>query len=435
MAATCFFFRTGGHMNDRRMRASARAVAAAAWACAATASIAAVPQPQQAPQTAPFYANTFATEPSVASVTAVGRELFFDTALSASGKMACASCHVPTRAFGPPNALPVRRGGGRRSGARAVPSLMYAQNVPPFTEHYVDDEGDDSIDQGPAGGRTWDGRSQTAHDQARIPLFSPSEMANDGISSIVAKVRHSAYASLFRGTFGDQVFDDEALAFKAVLLALETFQQDPQTFYPYNSKYDAWLRGEATLNDAELRGMGAFNDPAKGNCARCHPSSVKEGAFPQFTDFGYAAIGAPRNMAIPANADRRYHDLGLCGPLRTDLADKKEYCGLFRTPSLRNVALRAVFFHNGIFQHLEDVVRFYAERDTRPQKWYARGPDGSVRKFDDLPAEYHGNVDVQPPFDRHAGESPAMSEHDVDDIVAFLRTLTDGYQPAPQAGR
>jgi cytochrome c peroxidase len=440
MAATCFFSRTGARMNDSRSwrtRAAAGAVAAAAWACTGAASIAAAPQTQQPPQTAPFYANTFAKEPSVASVTAVGRELFFDTALSASGRMACASCHVPTRAFGPPNALPIRLGGGngRRPGVRAVPSLMYAQNVPPFTEHYVDDEGDDSIDQGPAGGRTWDGRSQTAHDQARIPLFSPFEMANDGINSIVAKVRHSAYASLFRGTFGDRVFDDEALAFKAVLLALETFQQDPQTFYPYNSKYDAWLRGEATLSDAELRGMGAFNDPAKGNCARCHPSSVKEGAFPQFTDFGYAAVGAPRNMAIPANADRRYHDLGLCGPLRTDLADKKEYCGLFRTPSLRNVALRPVFFHNGIFQRLEDVVRFYAERDTGPQKWYARAPDGSVRKFDDLPAEYHGNVDVQPPFDRHAGEGPAMSEHDVDDIVAFLRTLTDGYQPAPAAGR
>ena len=80
----------------------------------------------------------------------------------------------------PSNDLPVQRGGGdgRSFGVRAVPSLKYTQNVPPFTEHFIDDEGDDSVDQGPAGGRTWDGRSKSFHDQARLPLLSPFEMAN-----------------------------------------------------------------------------------------------------------------------------------------------------------------------------------------------------------------------------------------------------------------
>jgi len=96
------------------------------------------------------------------------------------------------------------------------------------------------------------------------------------------------------------------------------------------------------LSVQELRGLAAFNDPEKGNCARCHPSALHKGAFPQFTDFGFAAIGAPRNAAIPANADRGYYDLGVCGPLRTDLKDRHEYCGLFRTPSLRNAARRRV---------------------------------------------------------------------------------------------
>jgi cytochrome c peroxidase len=379
--------------------------------------------------TAPFYANSFERLPSPAALTAIGRALFFDPALSASGRMACVTCHAPGRAFGPPNDFPVQRGGadGRRSGVRAVPALTYGQNVPPFTEHYFDDEGDDSIDQGPAGGRTWDGRAQSVHDQARLPLFSTFEMANADVGAVIAKVRHAAYAAKMRAAFGENIFSDENLAFKGVSMALETYQQSPGEFYPYSSKYDAWLRHEATLSRAEMRGLAAFNDPAKGNCARCHPSAMRNGAFPQFTDFGYAGIGAPRNLKIPANADPKYFDLGLCGPLRTDLMDKIEYCGLFRTPSLRNVARRRVFFHNGVFHDLEEVLRFYAERDTQPQKWYPRGPAGSTLKFDDLPAQYRSNMDMQAPFGGDPGGAPALNDNDIRDIVALLRTLSDGY--------
>jgi cytochrome c peroxidase len=388
----------------------------------------------------PFYAESFQKMPSASAMAAVGRALFFDPALSASGRVACASCHDPGHAFGPPDAQPVQRGdmstgvGGVPdaagvAGVRAVMSLTYTQNVPPFSEHTVEDEGDDSVDQGPAGGLTWDGRAQSAHDQARLPLFSPLEMANASPQAVVARVERSAYAAEFRATFGDRVFDDELLAFKGVLMALETFQQSPEDFYPYSSKYDAWLRHQASLTAQEARGLAAFNDPARGNCARCHPSAGRGGAFPQFTDFGYAGLGVPRNAAIPANADRRYFDLGLCGPLRTDLKDRKEYCGLFRTPSLRNVALRRVYFHNGVVHRLEDAVRFYAERDTQPQKWYPRASDGTIRKFDDLPVGYRANLDRDAPFDRHAGDAPALTEGDVQDLVAFLKTLTDGYRP------
>ncbi len=258
-------------------------------------------------------------------MTSLGRALFLDPSLSASGRLSCATCHSPQHAFGPPNGLAVQRGGGdgRQAGVRAVPSLTYTQNVPPFTEHYFDDEGDDSIDQGPAGGRTWDGRAQSAHDQARLPLFSPFEMANASVGAVVAKVRRATYAPLFLAAFGERVFDDPATAFKAVLISLETYQQSPTEFYPYSSKYDAWLRHEAALTPEELRGLEVFNDPARGNCARCHPSGMRAGAFPQFTDFGYAALGLPRNPAIPANADRHYFDLGLCGPLRTDFRDRR----------------------------------------------------------------------------------------------------------------
>src|ERR1700733_1318415 len=378
---------------------------------------------------APFYANTFEKMPSAAALTAIGRELFADPALSASGKIACSSCHDPQHAFGPPNDLPVQSGGGdgRRAGVRAVPSLKYTQNVPPFTEHYIGDEEDDSVDQGPAGGRTWDGRAQSFHDQARLPLFSPFEMANTNADAVVRKVQ-TRYAAQFRAAFGATIFDDRAPAFKGVLMALEAYQQSPAEFYPYSSKYDAWLRHQTSLSPQELRGLAAFNDPAKGNCARCHPSAMRKGALPQFTDFGFAAIGAPRNASIPANADPQYHDLGLCGPLRTDLNDRHEYCGLFRTPTLRNVAMRPVFFHNGALRSLSDVVRFYAERDTQPQRWYPRGRDGSTMKFDYLPPAYAGNLDMQAPFDRHAGDKPAISDDDIQDITVFLQTLSDGWR-------
>jgi cytochrome c peroxidase len=381
---------------------------------------------------APFYLNSFEKTPSAAALTAIGRALFFDPRLSASGALACATCHDPAHAFASPNAGAVELGGSdrRRPGVRAVPSLMYEQNAPPFTEHFFDSDGDDSIDQGPAGGTLWDGRAQSAHEQARVPLLSEFEMANSSADAVVAKVRRAPYAAEFRSAFGASVFDDRGRAFKAVLLALETFEESPGDFYPYSSKYDAFLRGTASLSAAEQRGLAAFNDPARGNCARCHPSAMREGAFPQFTDFGFAALGAPRNAAIPANADPRYYDLGLCGPLRKDLAGRPEYCGLFRTPTLRNVARRRVFLHNGVFHTLEDAVRFYAERDSAPEKWYPRGANGVPVKFDDLPAKYRGNVDEGLPFGRHPGEPPALSDADVRDIVVFLNALSDGYGPA-----
>jgi cytochrome c peroxidase len=87
-----------------------------------------------------------------------------------------------------------------------------------------------------------------------------------------------------------------------------------------------------------------------------------------------------------------------------------------------------------VLHRLEDAVRFYAERDTRPDKWYSRAADGQVRKFDDLPAAYRANVDRTAPFDRQAGEKPSLSEADIGDIVAFLQALTDGYDAHPKQG-
>jgi cytochrome c peroxidase len=369
----------------------------------------------------------------------LGRRLFFDPALSASGKLSCATCHDPAYAYGPPDARPVAPGGKdmRQMGLRAVPSLKYLQASPQFTEHFhdSDDDGDASVDNGPTGGLTWDGRVDRGRDQARLPLLSPFEMANDGPAAVVATVRKSAYAGLLRQAFGAAIFADTEKAFDGILQALEAYEQRYTEFYPYSSKYDAWLAGKATLTAAEARGLALFDDPGKGNCPHCHISARgADGTPPQFTDYGLAALGVPRNREIPANADPSFYDLGLCGPLRRDFRKRPEYCGMFKSPSLRNVALRRTFFHNGVFHTLKQVLEFYAGRDTNPDKWYPRDGDGTVHKFDDLPPEYHANVNVEPPFDRHAGGNPALSGPEIDDIIAFLQTLTDGYagdEPKP----
>ena len=369
-----------------------------------------------------------------AQLETLGRALFFDPSLSASGRMSCATCHDPQRAFGPSNALAVQLGGKdvQQPGVRTVPSLKYLQSVPPFTDHYFesDDEGDDSIDNGPTGGLTWDGRFNRGRDQARIPLLSPFEMANASPADAVARLRDGQHAGALRKLFGDDIFADPERAFSGIAEALEVFQQDYRAFYPYSSKYDAFLAGRATLTTQEARGLALFDDPKKGNCGNCHRSQRgKDGTPPQFTDYGMIAVGLPRNRAIPANANPNYFDLGLCGPLRTDLSGNHDYCGRFITPTLRNVALRQSFFHNGVVHSLREAVAFYVERDTDPAKWYPQNAAGQVQKFDDLPEAYRANVNMEPPFGGRPGDPPTLSASEIDAVVAFLNTLTDGYEP------
>jgi cytochrome c peroxidase len=141
-----------------------------------------------------------------------------------------------------------------------------------------------------------------------------------------------------------------------------------------------------------------------------------------FTDFGYDAIAVPRNPLLPANKDARHFDVGLCQTARAlKWPEPDQWCGYFRTAGLRNVAVRQTFMHNGVFRTLRDAVAFYATRSTDPAQWYPGG-----KRFDDVPARYQGNVNVNAvPMNRRAGTTPALTEDEIDDIVAFLRTLTD----------
>jgi len=250
---------------------------------------------------------------------------------------------------------------------------------------------------------------------------------------VVARLSKAAYAEEFKALYGANVFDDVETAFADMTEAIARFETEDKRFRAFTSKYDEYLRGHVALSAQEQRGLALFEDENKGNCAACHPSQRDDqGGFPMFTDRTYDNLGIPRNMEIPGNADPSYYDLGLCN--RADIkASHPEVCGAFKVPSLRNVALRQSFFHNGRFHTLKDALTFYVQRDIFPEKFYPLKADGTVDKFNDLPPEYRVNVNQEEvPYDRHPGDQPALSDAEIDDMIAFLATLTDGYvAPAP----
>jgi len=347
--------------------------------------------------------------------------------------MSCATCHDPRYAYGPPSASAVQYGGPnlKSPGYRAVPSLRYILNyVPVWTYVRATNpiEQFTETDEVPAGGYTWDGRYNSLRAQAMLPFFSPAEMDNRSAQDLAKKLSDAEYAGDFRTVFGKDAFDHPALTVEKATLALEQFELQDESFHPYTSKFDRWLDGKATLTPQELRGKRLFDDPNGGNCASCHLDEAgANGAHPLFTDFQFEALGVPRNSEIPWNRDPHYYDMGLCGPFRKDQAGKDPAnCGLFRTPTLRNVATRHVFFHNGRFHSLREALRFYVERDTNPEKWFPAGPGSKAEKFNDLPAQYRINVDTtDAPLNRAPGQMPVWNDQQIDDVIAFLKTLSD----------
>jgi cytochrome c peroxidase len=354
----------------------------------------------------------------------LGQKIFSDEMLSASGRQSCASCHDPAAAHAQTDQRAVQLGGAQMDtpGFRAAPSLRYLNLTPAFFF---------AADGTPTGGFNRDGRVPTLAQQAQRPLMAAHEMANASKEDLVGHLRRAAYVEEFRSVFGAAILDQPDAAFERVVFALQQFQKEDPSFHPFDSKYDLFLTGRARLTDAESRGLALFNNPAKGNCAACHPSAKgADGSPPLFTDFSYDNLGVPRNAAIPATADPAYADLGLCGPDRSDLASRTDLCGSFKVPTLRNVATRKVFFHNGVFSSLEQALRFYVRRDTNPEEWYPLAADGTVDKFNDLPPQLRVNVNTsEAPYNRQPGMAPALTEAEISDIVQFLGTLNDGYRP------
>lgn len=352
----------------------------------------------------------------------LGRRIFFDPSLSASGRLACATCHDPAHAHAPANGLAVQLGGPRldRQGTRAVPSLRYLHTNGPLARR---------PDGLLAGGFDWDGRAASLAEQAAGPLLAPDEMANRDKADVVAKLRRAPYADAFRRVFGADILDRPDAAFDRLAQALQRYQVEDPAFHPYDAKFDAVRAGRARFTPTEARGLRVFEDPHKGNCAACHPSAPgPDGAPPLFTDFSYDSTGVPRNGAIAANAQAGRFDLGLC---TVPAFRQREQCGKFRVPTLRNVATRRVFFHNGVFTSLRAVLDFYARRDTDPGRWYPVDAHGVPHRYDDLPPELRANVNrTEVPYDREPGMAPALTARDIDDLLHFLATLNDGWRAA-----
>ncbi|MGE5388908.1 MAG: cytochrome-c peroxidase [Hyphomicrobiales bacterium] len=359
----------------------------------------------------------------------LGQRIFEDRSLSRPAGVSCASCHDAATAFQGVNGSPipaVARGSLPASlGKRNTPTIMYASFAPPFG--FIDDKDEKTgkVEKIPAGGQFYDGRAADLLAQFEGPLLDPLEMNAPSKRFAVEAIRDGAYAPLAREVYGDKVFEDPDKAFEKMAQAVVAFESSAR-FHPFASKFDDYLRGQAKLTPIEQKGFALFKDPKKGNCLACH-AGKEDSRDPQdwlFTDFTYDALGGPRNPAIAATANNP--DLGLCkrpgldklAPAGFEIAS---VCGAFKVPTLRNIAVTGPYLHNGAFTRLRDVVAFYATRDTDPAHWYPGG-----KKFDDLPADYHGNVNTsEAPYDRKPGQKPRLSEKDIDAIVAFLETLTD----------
>ena len=361
---------------------------------------------------------------------ALGQQIFTDGNLSEPRGTPCAACHQADRGFAG------NHGGRDGVAVGTMPGSIGSRNAMtnsylgliPAPLSFVTTNGETEA----VGGLFWDGRADSAELQALGPLLNPLEMNNPDRQSVVNKIAASRYAAQFKQAFGANIFSDTDAAFTSIGVAIAAFER--ARLQPFSSKYDAMVRGQAVFSPAEKNGMALFMDPAKANCAGCHlmnPTSGRpeDSAFSEFT---YYATGIPRNPAIPKNADPAFFDLGLCGPGRTPPSlpasvaagvTIDNFCGKFRMPTLRNVAERPAFMHNGFFKNLPDVVRFYSTRNSNPQGWYGQAVSN------DLPTQYLGNIEVtKAPFNRPASAGPALTEPEIADIVAFLRTLSDGYQ-------
>jgi cytochrome c peroxidase len=369
-----------------------------------------------------------APEPALA---AVGRRIFFDAALSEPAGTSCATCHDPARAFsgGAIGDKGVSR--GSRPGhfaRRTTPSALYLKFVRPFHYHWEEDAPlPDAF-----GGFFWDGRVDSLAALAEQPLRNPDEMNGGDRAHVAAKLRAAPYADDLRRALGATALASDDGAMLALGRALEAFLLGAD-MAPFSSRYDDFVRGGAPLTPLERRGMALFRDPEAGNCASCHRfnPTAHDPARSLFTDFGYEALAPPRNRRLVTPG--RPVDLGLCerNDPRSHTNDTR-LCASFRTPSLRNVAVRPTFMHNGAFTSLRDVVAFYATRSTSPRRWYR---SGSV--LEDVPVRYRANVNQRRvPYDRGVGKRPRLDDGQIDAIVAFLETLTDApFRPAPDADR
>jgi cytochrome c peroxidase len=375
-----------------------------------------------------------------------GKKLYFDRSLSSPSNQSCAVCHEERSGFSGP--IPgINKAGAvypgavhKRFGNRRPPTASYAGNSPTL-EYVYDEEEDEWLFEG---GMFWDGRAtgwitdDPLADQAMGPFLNPVEQnlaSEEEACSIVAK---SKYAYLYEKAFGILLdctaYDDDGhlIAYKNFAIAIAEFERSAEVS-PYDSKFDYVMKGMAEFTDEEEWGWELFN--GKGMCSACHPA-------PDFTDFTYDNLGVPKNPenpfykmdkvfvgGEPINPEGAgWLDPGLGGFLKSVPEDwfnerglnKKaivdENLGKHKVPTLRNVDKRPgpgyakSYMHNGSLKSLEEVVGFYNKRDMliyagifEPEVW------------DNMNEDELGNL--------------GLTDKEEAAIVAFMKTLSDGYKP------
>lgn len=286
--------------------------------------------------------------PMTAAKVELGRKLFFEVRLSADGTVSCASCHDPNRAFTDGRTL--AEGIGGRRGVRNSPTLLNAM----FSN-----------------GQFWDGRAGTLEEQAKLPLLNPDEMGNLSYESVVGRLASDPeYAGQFKEVFGGRP------TIGGLAKAIAAYER---TLISGDSPVDRYVAGEIdALSEAARRGLTLFRGRAR--CGVCHAFNQNFAAFasfPFFTDGNYRNTGVSMNFsgfnalarqAMAASRDEsgkrnlelaKHERAGELG--RFIFSGNTLDIGAFRTPSLRNVALTAPYFHDGSAAALEDVVRFYVK--------------------------------------------------------------------------
>jgi len=390
----------------------------------------------------------------------LGKSIFTDENLSLYGNQSCASCHgMEVGWTGPVSEVnqygAVYEGSVTGSfGDRKPPSAAYATQSPVFAFHR----------QGGGlfiGGNFWNGRAtgeklgNPAADQAQGPFLNPAEQALPDNACVVYFVCTSTYGALMDAVYpdacdinwpadvdtqcappGDMVYLDETnaelveTAYDEIALSIADYEASSEV-NAFTSKYDAYLAGQTELDAMEKDGLKLFN--GKGKCSRCHTSKEKKGQAPLFTDYSFDNLGVPRNFDNPVYDTRGFDwvDDGLGEFLKT----RPEYAGMAednegaqKVPTLRNVDLRPdpgfikAYAHNGYFKSLKSIVHFYNTRDVKPtcDDPFTSDADAMLEGCWPEP-EVEENVN-----DGELGNLK-LTDAQEDAIVAFLKTLSDGY--------
>lgn len=363
------------------------------------------------------FTGTAARADAPATKEALGKALFFDPNLSSTRTEACSTCHDPDHAFtdarnGAPGNAASLGADGTSIGDRNAPSAAYAMFSPPF--HI-------KADGVPVGGQFHDGRAATLKDQAGGPPLNPGEMGMKSKADVLGRLKENPdYARAFVALYGAGVLDDADRAYDAMTDSIGAFEKT-DVFAPFDSKYDRYLRGDYKMTPEEDLGMTLFFSSQFTNCNSCHQlNAMPASKHETFTNYQYRNIGVPVNAALRAvNGVKPGH---IDGGLRENPAIKDDrHLGEYKVPSLRNVAVTGPYMHNGVFQSLDTVIRFYNKYNNHTAKAQINPETGKPW----AEPEVAKTVDL-----KELEGFPALDERRIKALVAFLKTLTDArYEP------